>query len=473
MIVPSGIATDDTTKFFFADLMERRSLAGLFDFENREGLFPAVDSRMKFSLLTLTGSARPASGGAEFSFFLLGTDDLRDPERRFVLTAEDMALMNPNTRTCPIFRSRRDAELTRAIYRRVPVLIKEGPPEENPWGVEFRQGLFNMTSDSDLFWTRDALEERGARLEGNIFVGGEERYLPLYEAKLLHQFDHRWATYDGLDTRDLTLDEKTDPCCAVLPRYWVPEREVQARLAEADARGWLLSSRMMARSTDERAFIGTLLPWCGAGNSAAVWLLKSVGGTNEAGLVICLLANLSAFVLDFVVRQKVGGANLNFFYVKQFPIVPPAKFSLGCPWTGRGQIRSFILPRVLELTYTAWDLEPLARDLGYDGPPFRWNEARRFLLRCELDAAFFHIYGIARADMDYIMDTFPIVRRKDETRHGGYRTRRVILEIYDEMARAMAGGEPYRTRLDPPPADPRVAHPTYSAGGGREVAHPR
>jgi len=114
---------------------------------------------------------------------------------------------------------------------------------------------------------------------------------------------------------------------------------------------------------------------------------------------------------------------------------------------------------VLELTYTAWDLEPFAHDVGYDGPPFRWDPERRFLLRCELDAAFFHLYGLSRDDTDYVMDTFPIVRKDDKKAHGEYRTKRVILEIYDAMAEAARTGKPYQTRLDPPPADPRVAHP--------------
>jgi hypothetical protein len=121
-------------------------------------------------------------------------------------------------------------------------------------------------------------------------------------------------------------------------------------------------------------------------------------------------------------------------------------------------VREWLLPRVLELTYTAWDLAPFASDLGYEGPPFRWDHERRFLLRCELDAAYFHLYGIERDDVDYIMETFPIVKRRDEARHGEYRTKRVILEIYDAMARAAETSMPYQTRLDPPPADPRVAH---------------
>jgi len=117
-----------------------------------------------------------------------------------------------------------------------------------------------------------------------------------------------------------------------------------------------------------------------------------------------------------------------------------------------------LLPQLLELTYTAWDLEPFAKDCGYDGSPFRWDEERRFLLRCELDAAYFHLYGIERDDVDYIMETFPIVKRKDEQQFREYRTRRVILEIYDEMKRAMDAGEPYLTGLEPPPADQSVAH---------------
>jgi hypothetical protein len=114
--------------------------------------------------------------------------------------------------------------------------------------------------------------------------------------------------------------------------------------------------------------------------------------------------------------------------------------------------------RVLELMYTAHELEPFAKDCGYDGPPFRWDKERRFLLRCELDAAFFHLYGIGKDDVAYIMDTFPIVRRKDEELYGAYRTRDTILEIYDALAEAVRTGQPYQTRLNPPPADPGMAH---------------
>jgi hypothetical protein len=105
-------------------------------------------------------------------------------------------------------------------------------------------------------------------------------------------------------------------------------------------------------------------------------------------------------------------------------------------------------PRVLELTYTAWDLIGFAKDLGYTGPPFAWDEDRRTLLRAELDASFFHLYGIGRDDVVYIMDTFSITRRKDESAYGEYRTARLILERFDEMSKAMQSGVPYRGLLE-------------------------
>jgi hypothetical protein len=130
----------------------------------------------------------------------------------------------------------------------------------------------------------------------------------------------------------------------------------------------------------------------------------------------------------------------------------PQRFENRTEWDVAKTVREWLLPRILELSYTAWDLEPFATDCGYSGPPFRWDEERRFLLRCELDAASFHLYGIGRDDVDYILETFPIVKRKDERAHGEYRTKRVILDIYNAMQQAMETGMPYHTQLDPPPA---------------------
>ena len=239
IIVPTGIATDAFNQYFFADLVNRHALFSLYDFENGDAVFPGVHRSYKFCLLTLNGTDR-STKQAEFAFFLRSTEQLRDPERRFALSAADFALFNPNTRTCPIFRTRREMEIARKMYLRAGVLWKEaqdGEPEENTWGINF-QLMFMMNTDSHLFQTRAELEDEGWQLHGNVFSRGGERYLPLYEAKLFHQYDHRFATFEGVSAEDIRkgnakavpADDKEDPHSVVVPRYWVPEREVLSRL---------------------------------------------------------------------------------------------------------------------------------------------------------------------------------------------------------------------------------------------------
>lgn len=203
----------------------------------------------------------------------------------------------------------------------------------------------------------------------------------------------------------------------------------------------MLAFRNVARSTDERTFIVSPVPFAAVGNSAPV----VISASSET--LSLLVAIWSSFACDYVARQKVGGVNMNFLYVYQLPCPPPDVLD-----------RSFVRCRVRELSYTAVDLAGFAADLGYDGPPFRWDPDRRALIRAELDAAMFRLYGIERHDVDYIMETFPIVRRRDEERFGDYRTKRLILERYGAMAEADAAGRDYETPLDPPPGDPRAAH---------------
>ncbi|WP_017972619.1 Eco57I restriction-modification methylase domain-containing protein [Actinopolyspora halophila] len=443
VVLPTGIATDATTQRFFRDLVESASISSLYDFENAKPVFPDVHRSFKFCLLTMSGR-QVREGAADFAFFAHEVADLDKPDMRFVLKPDEITLLNPNTGTLPVFRSRRDAEITLGIYKRVPVLVDENSPEGNPWGVSFKQGLFNMTSDSKLFHTREELEADGWQLDGNVFVRGEDRMLPLYEAKMIHHYDHRWATYDGGSTRDVELTEKQDPEFAPMPRYWVARQEVDKRLAGKWDRGWLLGWRKICRSTDERTLISYIFPRGGLGDSGNI----AVPGESNSSL---LAANFKSLVLDYVLRQKLGGTNLNFFQVEQLPVLTPTTHSEPAPWSAGAAVSSWITARSLELTYTAWDMAPFAADLEDEGPPFRWDEQRRELLRAELDAAYFHLYGVERDDVDYIMETFPIVRRKDEQEHGEFRTKRLILEIYDAMAEATRTGEPYETVLDPPP----------------------
>lgn len=492
--------------------------------------------------------------------------------------------------------------------------------------------MMDMSNDSHTFRSREQLEEEGWKLSGNVFRKDEDEYLPLYEAKMIHHFDHRWATYEHGRTRDSSLTEKRNPNYTALPRYWVAAREVHLRTANlpkgllaaqrdrdsdrvvlavchllfinrlrqesegsadtavhevfpawiafaeqhpvarslaptqmglcgnnppsiqplgpsflpaepldkiktgprsstawyaVDPRAllqsfasfepygelvdsvpplrtedealafaeellsrasprWLMGWRDITNSTNERTVVGGVFPFSAVGNNLPVW-------TTKSEYAVLLPALLTSLVCDFAARFKVGGTHLNFFIAEQIPVLPPDGLDISAPWDPGASLRDWLLPRVLELTYTAWDLEPFAADCGWDGPPFLWDEDRRFLLRCELDAAFFHLYLPAEEDDDwrparrsdgspqdeipeqladlkrhfptprdavaYILDTFPVLRRKDEQQHGDYRTKRTILDIYDAMQASTATGEPYRTRLTPPPADPSRCHP--------------
>jgi len=565
VIVPTGIATDSSTSLFFGSLVETSRLAQIVDFENRERLFPAVDSRMKFSVLSM-GSADRAS----FAFFLTNTAQLAQDERRFTLTPGEIARINPNTKTAPVFRSRADAELTAKLYARAPVLIEERAQESggdiNPWGITF-QTMFHMSGDSGFFRTLAQMEGDGWQRDGADWMreaaSDVERRVPLYEAKMIHHFDHRWATYgagasdDEEGARDCTVAEKQNPDFEPSPRYWVPEEEVTLRAArvpsvlksavrqgrgeggkgrrkaDADAqeggraaalkafvtwlsgafpalegrpareadifrrlgraqdwRGalkasperflldpktlsagadmqretpltaddlifiaegpkealalaeqliaakqprWLMGWRDITNATNERTVIASVFPKVCTNHKVPLFYLSSQPRTAAA-----FLANLTALPFDYVARQKIGGTSLTYFYLKQFPVLPPSAFS--------AHDLDFIHSCVLELTYTSDALKPWAEDLGYSGQPFAWDEDRRAQLRAELDVFFARKYGLTDEELRYVLDpakvkgadypseTFRVLKEKETRLYGEYRTERLVLDAWKRTA---------------------------------------
>ena len=574
-IVPTGIATDDSTKTYFGHITQSKRLVSLYDIENRDKLFPAVDSRVKFCLLTLGASEQ-----AEFVCFATQVSQLADERRRFTLTPEDFRLINPNTLTCPVFRSKRDAELTKKLYRAAPVLIRDAyvegegkhareVPAQNPWGITF-MAMMHMSNDSHLFEYQNNPEPGSSATD--------TKRLPLYEAKLIHHFDHRWATYTTdpntgtVASRDVTLQEKQDTSFSITPRYWVPAREVWLRLADLpdelmralktddghatilavtkmlfgrhltslheEAPGttalaawesfvdlhayakdidpeelgvkplkknagglldeglplaeqqllrlaeeasnlpmppaglsseesaqrlaerwlkescpqWLMGWRDICRATDERTVIASVLPTVGVGHTMP--LLTTVWDARQTS---ALLGNLCSLVLDFCARVKIGGTHLTYSYLKQFPVIPPERYT--------EPDLDFITPRILELTYTAKDMAPWATALisgwkldngnwkpGTPEPirrsplaPFPFDPARRAILRAELDAYYARLYGLDRDELRYILDpedvmgndypseTFRVLKDREIREYGEYRTQRLVLEAWDRI----------------------------------------
>jgi hypothetical protein len=164
-----------------------------------------------------------------------------------------------------------------------------------------------------------------------------------------------------------------------------------------------------------------------------------VGQTTRPKLAAGWLAAANSLIADFVARQKVGGTNLSFYFIEQFPFPPPTAFA--------DAELDFIVPRALELTYTSHSMKQFAEDLGFDGPPFCWDEGRRALLRAELDAKMAKLYDLTRDQLRYILDpaeiygpnypseTFRVLKKNELDRFGEYRTRRLVLDAWDRMER--------------------------------------
>ena len=551
VIVPTGIATDSSTSAFFGDLVARNQLAALYSFYEVRKWFQDTDERKSFCIFVVANHR----GAIPVVFNIQRMDDIYEAERRVLLGVDDFKFFNPNTLTAPLFRTRTDRDLTQKLYRAAPVLIRERrvhpDGNENPWGIAF-QTLFHMSNDSGHFRTSAQLSEQEFRRDGPNWRHEDGRvYVPLYEAKMIHHFDHRFGSYAGLNKRpaDGSLpaspdSTKANPDYEADPWYWVPEDETALRVARVPSRlkqyfrkekaegclkafaewvvgtlepgnlelaslartaplvetrlrdvlgvrvlgrdivgariatwlgkvaagarkmqretplseddiafirdapsnplelagalidrkqpRWLMGWRRNARSTDERTWVFDVFPVCGVGDSLFISHLN-VAKEFAAAMVACA----TSLIADFISRQKIGGTNLSFYYIEQFPFLAPDTFS--------GEDLTFITPRVLELTYTSHSMRPWAEDIGYAGAPFTFDPDRRAQLRAELDAFFARKYGLSRDELRYILDpadthgrsypseTFRVLKRNEIERYGEYRTQRLVLTAFDRL----------------------------------------
>lgn len=209
----------------------------------------------------------------------------------------------------------------------------------------------------------------------------------------------------------------------------------KAPLLHIDGKAWLQAFRGVTNSTNERTFLTGNLPESGVGNSAPVVdyeYARAVAST-------LVLANMNSLPLDWAARVSVGGANMNFFIVRQLPVLPPEAY-LEESTCGQPRVQ-LIVPRALELTYTSWEMVGFAHDLGYEGAPFPWNESRRHCLQSELDATYAHMYGLEREELEWILEapspstSFPGLKKQEMKEFGEYRTQRLVLEAFDVLER--------------------------------------
>ena len=459
LLTPSGIAADKGAAEFFRGISSTGRLGALFDFENRKVFFPDVHASFKFCTLVFGGPERTFSE-TRCAFYLHQLAELDNPSRVLTLTADDFVRVNPNTGAAPIFRSQRDADLTLKLYAAHPVLVKHGAfseslgkqPDMKVWPVKYAT-MFHMTNDSHLFLKASELGKQGWQPAAlNRWKKDGDLAVPLYVGRMVHQYDHRHANVtvneDNLQNAAfgtvLSESEKSNPDILPEPQYWIAADAVPANLR----REWVLGFRDIARATDARTMIAAIVPGTAAGNKLPLLLPEIEQETRYPVVASLMLANLNSLAFDFVTRQKVQSTSINLFILEQLPVIIPERFNQPLPAAFSKAMRAanlmnghhphptvgdFVLPQVLALTYTAHDMAPFARDMGYlDNagvvlPPFIWNEEERRARLAALDALFFYLYGLDGDEAAYILDTFPIVRDQDMKAFGHYRTKKEIL----------------------------------------------
>lgn len=409
-ILPTGIATDATTQYLFKDLVESMCISSMYDFENRKPLFEDVDSRFKFCLLTITGSQSTVAE-TEFAFFAHDPRDLLRDDIRFVLKPSEVSLLNPNTGTCPIFRSRRDADIALRIYRRLPVLINEATG--SPWRAYYMR-LVDSGDHSEELLDAQAAEDR-------------DDVIALHEAKAIHQYNPRFATYTGTGYVEAGVADLKDPSFKPTPHYWVGQQFFEQLMSKYEHQDWLLGYRGIARATDARTIIACAFPVQPATRKLPV---LGVGEPNKQRL----LANMNSFVLDYVARQKVPATDVSFFIVKQLPFLPPESYESESPWSPHQTTGEWFDERILKLNFNDTSMEKFAVSCGGDGlKPIAWDEVERHRIQCEIDAAMFIMYGLNRDDIEYILNTFTIIKRRELANHGAFHTLDEILRSFDSL----------------------------------------
>ena len=457
LIIPTGLVSGFTYRAFLGELLSTKSLVAFYGFENEDLIFPHITNKVKFGLLTMAGRAV----GIEkpwFTAHIRQPSEIADPEKRYSLTVDEIRAINPNTLNLPAFRWSRDAKVTAAIHMAAPILIeKDGNTvTANPWQVSMST-LFHMSGDSEHFLDHNDVASQIKAREGALAkLKDGRRVFPLYEGKMYWNFDHRYGTYEGQTENQankgvlprVTKELHDDPNYRIEPRYWVEEALTNTKLADEAERSWFFSWRDVGIS--ERTLIGTIIPKTAAGHVAPVMFSKL-----EQSRFALLCTTLGTLVVDYAIRQKT--MRLSFFVLEQAPILAPSSFDNELPWLGATPA-NWLSPRVLELCYTNVELTQFARDLGFEGAPFRWSEDRRPTLQAEIDAAMLHFYGLNREQSEWVLNSFAVLRKYEERDHNEFRTKRLVLTAYDAMAAAKASGTAYQTPMYPPPADISLCH---------------
>ncbi len=421
IIIPSGILSDKNSMPLFHSLLKKGKISEAVDYINLKHIFPAIDNRTKFCTFIFSGNENqfPES---RMSFYNLEIDVEKIKSRAIAVSFDSLYKISPNTKNCLTVSSNEEYQLLYKIYKHSIIICEE--EKENDFVTK---QMFNVSDKADQFVTLND-DIKSSIFQNKILQDEDEKYYGLYESKLIHQFDHRFSTFENSTSAEIisgnssyvsdSKKENTD--YSITCRYFISKELTENFYNKHNYKfEAVIATRMISSPTNERTLIGAFTPRLAFSNSANLIL-----GKDKKKLLV-LLANLNSFACDFVCRRRMGGINLNLWNLNQLPIV---KYDT-IPET----LKNHIIKNTVQLSNTSNDVSDFFLDFSeIDG--ITWDKTVRFTLQCELDAIFFQLYGLNKDDIDTIMDAFPAVRKRDEEKYKSYRTKEAILQLYDEFA---------------------------------------
>jgi hypothetical protein len=390
---------------------------------------------------------------------------MQEKLRIFTLSKDDFSLINPNTKTCPVFRTNKDADLTIKVLKRVGVFVNEAN-NINPWGAFYIRLV-------DLGDHQDEIELVHLR-DDKIHI------YPIYEAKLFWQMDHRFSTFSRMsdddfvngNARQCEVEEKENPLTRVVTRYYATGKLYSELINKYPdyRKSFFIVWRDISNSTNERSSIASIIS-----KTLATRSCPGIG-FNINHPAYLLISNLNSIVYDYFVRQKISGVHFNWGLLKQTSVLAPLEYAK--------DYKNRICASSIELIYSSWDIKAFADDvwknadeeirklirrqweknkvttgghewdppewceIDKDGcplPPFKWDEDRRAVLKAELDAIYAKLYGLTTDELRYILDpqdvygpdfpgeTFRVLKEKEIRNYGEYRTKRLVMEAWEKL----------------------------------------
>ncbi|MBU2563383.1 MAG: hypothetical protein KJ568_02920 [Actinobacteria bacterium] len=392
----------------------------------------------RFALLTLSGKSKPIQNPL-FAYECVDVEDIND-EKIYALDFEMIKKFNPNTETCPVFLNEKDIQIAQKIYSKFDVIVNENN-NINKWGISYVTQI-HMSGGSHLFNNKEELQKNGYKLNINFFKKDNDVYIPLYEGKYIQNYDYRFASFENIPadkrfskkpaTYTPTLGQKQDVGYEIEPRYWIDEKKYIELKQKCKLKyQFQFCCRLVTNViSNARTCIGCIMPTYPANNLCLILNFKSKDVIEYSKKLVLFNAIFSSFVFDYIARQKVT-ANMLKSVLWQLPL--PSLTYFDDMKINDISLKDYIIDRVIKLIACTSGTKYIASILGYQDAPYIWDKSERERIRTELDVIMAYVYGISHNDLSYILDTFPIVKKKDNQKYGEYRTKRLILEKYDEL----------------------------------------